>query len=275
MHFVVADCLHPARSIKQPASGNTSRHTFHSLILLSSLAQSLHSDMATQAEVIIVGAGMAAAAAALRLSEHGIKSIVLEAQQRLGGRVQTVHLADNVDVDFGASYVHGYQRSNDNPTRRMAEKLGIPLRVPQPAPGYVFSSKDKKPLEEEYLKQIQEKIGQVMAEKEAEKEDLTLGKRVLEDLRKIAPEAEHLARLAELGAGIRFEDISARFWKTERGFVGVDALPDGGYLSVVRAAFEKSKTEVHTGKEVSEVKQEKEGVTVTTQDGSSYTAPYA
>lgn len=231
--------------------------------------------MATQAEVIIVGAGIAAAAAALRLSEHGIKSLVLEAQQRLGGRIQTVHLADNVDIDFGASYVHGYQRSEDNPTRKMAEKLGITLRVPQPDPGYVFSTTDKKPLDVEYLKQIQEKIGQVMAEKEAEKEELTLGGRVLEDLRKIAPEAEGLARVAEVGAGIRFEDISARFWKTERGFAGVDALPDGGYIALVKAAFEKARADVQTGKEVVKVEQEGDSVKVVTQDGTTYSAPYA
>lgn len=232
--------------------------------------------MATQAEVIIVGAGMAAAAAALRLSEHGIKSLVLEAQQRIGGRVQTVHLAENVDVDFGASYVHGYQRSDDNPTRKMAEKLGVTLRVPQPGPGYVFStSNDNKPLDGDYLKGIQEKIGEVMAEKAAEKDEMSLSSRVLQDLRKIAPEAEPLARVAELGAGIRFEDISAKFWKTERGFVGVDALPEGGYNALVKAAFEKAQADVQLGKEVTRVEQASDGVKITTQDGSSYSAPHA
>lgn len=232
--------------------------------------------MTTQAEVIIVGAGIAAAAAALRLSEHGIKSLVLEAQQRIGGRVQTIHLAENVDVDFGASYVHGYQRSEDNPTRKMAEKLGITLRVPSPAPGYVFGvSNDNKPLDGEYLKGIQEKIGGIMAEKAAEKGDLSLSARVLEDLRKIAPEAEALARLAEIGAGIRLEDISARFWKTEKGFAGVDAIPDGGYITLVKAAFEKAQADVQIGKEVVKVEQEAQGVKITTKDGSSYSAPHA
>lgn len=231
--------------------------------------------MTTQAEVIIVGAGIAAAAAALRLSEHGIKSLVLEAQQRIGGRVQTVHLAENVDIDFGASYVHGYQRSEDNPTRKMAEKLGITLRVPQPSPGYVFgTSNDKRPLDADYLKSIQTKIGEVMSEKAAEKGDLSLSGRVLEDLRKIAPEAEPLARVAELGAGIQFEDISARFWKTERGFVGVDAIPDGGYLALVRAAFEKAQADVQLGKEVTKVEQQANGIKLSTLDGDSYSAPH-
>jgi monoamine oxidase len=230
--------------------------------------------MATQAEVLIVGAGIAGAAAALRLSEAGIKSIVLEAQHRLGGRIQTVHLADGVDIDFGASNVHGYQRS-ENPTRRMAEKLGIELRVPSPASGYVFSGKgDKKPLDSDYLSKIQKEIGEIMAQKEAEKEDLSLSKRVLEDLRKIAPEAEGLARVAELGAGIRFENISAKYWKTEKGFAGVDALPDGGYITIVKAAFEKSQAKVEMGKEIVQVERSEEGVKLITQDSSLYSAPY-
>lgn len=229
--------------------------------------------MAKQAEVIIVGAGMAGAAAALRLGENGIKSIVLEAQQRLGGRVQTIHLAEGVDVDFGASYVHGYQRGKENPTRRLAEKLGIPLHVPQAGPGIVFGS-DKRPLDADYLANVQSQIGEIMAQKEAEQENIALSQRVVKKLRAVAPEAEPLARLAELGAGISLEEIAAKHWKTERGFAGVDALPEGGYLSIVKAALDRSQADVLTGSEVVKLEQLEARVRITVMNGSKYEAPY-
>ncbi|XP_043269280.1 spermine oxidase isoform X3 [Venturia canescens] len=63
--------------------------------------------MSTQTKVVIVGAGVAGIAAACRLIEEGFKNIIiLEAKNRIGGRIHTVDFADNV-VDLGAQWVHG------------------------------------------------------------------------------------------------------------------------------------------------------------------------
>ncbi len=46
-------------------------------------------------EVIIVGAGVSGIAAASRLYERGVRNfLVIEAEDRLGGRVHTVDLPD-------------------------------------------------------------------------------------------------------------------------------------------------------------------------------------
>lgn len=50
---------------------------------------------AREAQVVIVGAGLAGLAAAQRLYESGIRDvIVLDAQNRIGGRVQTIDHSD-------------------------------------------------------------------------------------------------------------------------------------------------------------------------------------
>ncbi|RKP06855.1 amine oxidase [Thamnocephalis sphaerospora] len=58
--------------------------------------------------VIIIGAGAAGLAAARRLREHGIIPIVLEARDRVGGRVHSVPFPDKgCMLNLGASIVHG------------------------------------------------------------------------------------------------------------------------------------------------------------------------
>ncbi|NOK19528.1 flavin monoamine oxidase family protein [Corallococcus carmarthensis] len=61
-----------------------------------------------KADVVILGAGAAGLAAAERLMGKGLRVIVLEARDRVGGRVATVRdtVAD-VPLELGAEFVHG------------------------------------------------------------------------------------------------------------------------------------------------------------------------
>lgn len=70
--------------------------------------------------VLVIGAGIAGLAAAHRLKAFGFDVLVLEARNRIGGRVWT----DNslgAPVDLGASWIHG---KGSNPLWHLAEKLG-------------------------------------------------------------------------------------------------------------------------------------------------------
>lgn len=48
---------------------------------------------------------------------------------------------------------------------------------------------------------------------------------ILPDIQAVAPFAEAIARIAEIPTGLRIEDISARYYKTENSFVGVGQWP--------------------------------------------------
>lgn len=58
--------------------------------------------------VIVVGAGMAGLAAARRLQEAGFEVTVLEARDRVGGRMHTDTNATGTTLDLGASWIHGH-----------------------------------------------------------------------------------------------------------------------------------------------------------------------
>ncbi len=59
------------------------------------------------ADVLIVGAGMAGLAAARTLAERGLRVIVVEARDRVGGRIYTEAVGEGAFVEHGAEFVHG------------------------------------------------------------------------------------------------------------------------------------------------------------------------
>lgn len=64
--------------------------------------------MATNEPVIIVGAGVAGLAAAVRLGEAGLPVTILEARNRIGGRAWTQHVPGcEAPIELGAEFIHG------------------------------------------------------------------------------------------------------------------------------------------------------------------------
>lgn len=72
--------------------------------------------------VVVVGAGMAGVTAAHALDAAGYEVVVLEARDRIGGRIHTVDLG-GVPIDMGAAWLHG---ARDNPLIGVADAYGIP-----------------------------------------------------------------------------------------------------------------------------------------------------
>ncbi len=62
--------------------------------------------MTEQCDVIVVGAGMAGLTAARALGEAGLRVLILEARDIVGGRIMTRHV-DGEALELGAEFVHG------------------------------------------------------------------------------------------------------------------------------------------------------------------------
>jgi len=61
--------------------------------------------MATQTDVIIIGAGAAGLSAAKELARQGISFVVVEASHRIGGRAYSEEIAPDVWFDLGCAYL--------------------------------------------------------------------------------------------------------------------------------------------------------------------------
>src|SRR5512143_3989699 len=62
----------------------------------------------TTSDVLVIGAGVAGLAAARDISASGLSVIVLEARDRIGGRIFTIRDEKSaVPIELGAEFVHG------------------------------------------------------------------------------------------------------------------------------------------------------------------------
>lgn len=77
----------------------------------------------TGRRVVVIGSGLSGLAAARELQRNGADVLVLEARDRVGGRVCTSSKWRGMPLDMGASWIHG-QRGN--PLTRLADEIGAP-----------------------------------------------------------------------------------------------------------------------------------------------------
>ena len=86
----------------------------------------------SRARVVVIGAGPAGLGAAKWLRERGLEPVVLEARQRVGGRIETVEMGGH-PIDLGAAYIHGCDAAY-NPVYRLA--MALNEKIDQTAGGY-------------------------------------------------------------------------------------------------------------------------------------------
>lgn len=93
-------------------------------VLRSALAAPLAAPLvarAADAPVVVVGAGIAGLTVAAELAARGRAVVVLEARDRIGGRIWTSRAWADLPVDMGASWIHGIK---GNPVTALARAAG-------------------------------------------------------------------------------------------------------------------------------------------------------
>lgn len=76
--------------------------------------------------ILVIGAGLAGLAAAQELKRYGHDVVVLEARDRIGGRIWTSNTWTNTPLDLGATWIHG---TEGNPLTGIANELNAPRLV--------------------------------------------------------------------------------------------------------------------------------------------------
>lgn len=150
--------------------------------------------LATDAQrIVVVGAGMAGIVAARTLVDAGVEVTVLEARDRIGGRVFTDDSL-GTPLDLGASWIHGVR---GNPITAIADAAGIE-RLPSDYESWV----------------VRDDAGRVV-----EPDDLPA-----DYLEVVEIENEYAADVDQLAPGFDDED---------QGLAGGDVVFPGGYTQVV------------------------------------------
>jgi polyamine oxidase len=233
--------------------------------------------------VVVVGAGIAGLTVANAMAHAGVECVVLEARDRIGGRLHTIDLA-GFPVDLGGSWIH---HPIGNPLRAFADQVGVACREGDPLPTLAgFDCREGRRLSAVELAAILDlqfesfpdavELLRVQLGSAASAADAIETFVAGADL---APGAARRARQAlraeiEADAADAAERQSLRWLWTEDEYAGnlFGDLPVGGYRSLVDAL--SAGLDVRLGVDVAEVVQSASGVHVRSSDDATQDASH-
>jgi monoamine oxidase len=236
--------------------------------------------------VAVIGAGAAGLAAADMLQEKGVRVVVLEAEGRVGGRVQTKWMVD-APIDLGASWIHG---TMGNPVTDLRDRFELETMVTE-VTSFAYHTEKDGLLPEDFEKAVDRLAERALAEiqrpipretakgspgRQADESMGPIVRKVLSNLEK---------QDATVLAGVRFrlwdhfenewgaapDGLSAR-WYQDTKFEGPQEVFPGGYAAVCDNLARR--LDVRTGHEVTEIRYGSDGVTVVSTGGTTV-ADYA
>lgn len=118
------------------------------------------SDTARRYDVIVVGAGIAGLSATRELQRLGRSVLILEANNRIGGRAYVGYIGDDkVPIDYGGAWIHGI---STNPLTGIVDSMGFKRERTQLDLPYFINgeeaSKKKKQAFDEALKEYEDAV---------------------------------------------------------------------------------------------------------------------
>lgn len=223
--------------------------------------------------VLVVGAGMAGLAAARSLADRGYDVVVIEARDRIGGRVWTSRQWADAPIDLGASWIHGVR---GNPLTPLAGAAGAPTvltsydsyRLYAPSGGPLDADTER--MLDSFWRQVAAAIrrGQRAEVDRAVRETVhdELGWSQLSGLEQQL--VEFALNDAEQEYGGSADRLSTWWFDSDAGFRGEDALFPQGYDAI--PTWLAAGLDVRTGQRVREIRHSGAGASVVAE-GATFT----
>lgn len=224
--------------------------------------------------IVVIGAGLAGLAAARELKRHGHEVLLLEARERLGGRIWTSRKWPDIPLDFGASWIHGVE---GNPITALADEIKARRLVTSydRSVSYNTGGKILSEAEEAQKQSIEKRVISTLRKAQQLHEDRSIRQALatLEQTLKNSPQATRNTGFlnAYLSATIEQEyagsasHLSAQWFDSTDAFAGDDVLFEQGFGLITD--FLAQGLEVKLGQVVTAIDWRQADAKVVTQTG--------
>lgn len=210
-----------------------------------------HMNLQQHKTVIIIGAGMAGLAAAKRLREQGLQPLILEARERIGGRIHT-NFSLGTPVSCGAAWIHGHE---NNPITELAQKAQAKWKI-VPRSEFLVYNRVGQLYPEGSLLSFEEKFEVWLQEAKdlamTAKQDMSLKAALTQVLatKTLSSADEDMVNYKKcffegyIGAG--YEHISARYWDLEEPWPGENCFLADSYQPLVEYLSKDCRIELNS-----------------------------
>lgn len=249
------------------------------LILLTLLMPNLYA-ATNELPIVVIGAGSSGLSTAKTLQEAGKKVIVLEARDRVGGRVNSQQFKDYT-VDLGASWIHGID--GGNPLWEIVQKNHIKTKVYNYDQSTFFHKNGKAFTDKEYqvfekfIEKIEEELPTFPSTVSADEAIKTILNRM--DLTTtLFPDKEALKQSlygyyvysATDPFASSLDKLSSHYMEFEGFFPGDEVVFPNGYSQVMHALAKD--LDIKTNVQVKEINYNDENVDIIDQNQQHYLA---
>lgn len=193
----------------------------------------------TKKRILVLGAGLAGLAAAQELKKQGHDVIVIEARNRIGGRIWTSHTWADMPLDLGATWIHGVK---GNPITELANQTKAPRLFTYYQKTNTYNSQGLLLSETEanLLENLKQQIEDLIESAQAQDQDISI-RQAIEPLLKGIDKSSETYKLINfvLNGTIEqeyagsSEQLSSHWYDSSKEFSGDDAFFVNGFDNII------------------------------------------